>query len=259
MVEQIQETTILSRNLPPRLPGNKIALRYRIETADTGESSNWSTVYYVNGPTIVNTSIDSSIVSSLVKTDAETFTIQWTDPNPIDEYDVFAAFSIDCEEFTLTRRSVNFDKYLYSTDPLVAEEFNMLYVGAKIDAVDISNALNGEELTVTEINSTTSPYYIKFTGDSSNSIANTATTVGYIILSKTSNTNPRTSTTLQPYQYIATVPGSSLAKRFSFQTRNIGTAGKQSQRAQVFVQAACSNKTADTSLFILESARASLI
>ena len=50
--EDIQEATVLSRNLPPRLPGNKVALRYRIKSDDVNQISNWSIIHYIDGPQI---------------------------------------------------------------------------------------------------------------------------------------------------------------------------------------------------------------
>lgn len=257
--QEIFEAQISTASFPPRLPGNKLALRYKVKSLDLNQTTQWSPVYYIDGPTIANTVSNTAISSTLTKLDSDSFTIKWKDPNVVKEYDVFAAFSIDCDDFTVTRRSVLFDKYLYSSDTLFRDEISTLYVGAKIDAVGISSAINGSELVVQEIQTVTAPYYIRFTGDSSDNLANTTPTPGYIILSKTSITHPRTSQSITPYQYVATVPRTGEANIFSFQAKKVGTAGKQSERAQVFIQVACSNKTADTSLFIVESNIASLV
>lgn len=201
MAEDIQETTILARNFPPRLPGNKLALQYRIESP-SAEVSNWSPVYYLSAPTVIT----NNTISTLTATDAESYSFQWTDDNPVDEYDVFVAASIDCENFTLNRRSVGTTKYLYATtsNVLIANEFNRFYVDAKIDVKNISSALNGDELVVTEVNTSTSPYYIKFTGDSSDTLGNTETTSGGFYLSPISVTNPATTTMLSKYEYVGT-------------------------------------------------------
>ncbi len=220
LAEEIQETTILSRNLPPRLPGNKLALRYKIQSTNTGESSSWSTVYYISAPTVITT----NTVAKLTATDAESYSFQWTDENPVDEYDVFVAASIDCENFTLNRRSVGTTKYLYATtsNVLIANEFNRFYVGAKIDVRDISSALDGLELVVANVNTSTSPYFIEFIGDSSNNVSNAATTSGGFHLSPISATNPATADMLSKYEYVGTALVTGSSKTFLYQsTRRI--------------------------------------
>lgn len=263
MAEDIQETTILSRNLPPRLPGNKLALQYRVESSG-GDVSNWSPVYYLSAPTVIT----ANAVSTLTATDAESYSIQWTDQNPSDEYDIFVAFSVDCENFTLNRRSQGTVKTLYATtsNTLIANEFNRFFVGAKIDVTGISTAFNGSELEVTEINTTTSPYYIRFTGDSSDTVSNTATTAGGFCLSEISTTNPITKAMLSKYEYVGTafVTGSD-KKTFLYQgTREIVSGATtteffKSYRSLALIQISCSTKIADSLLFVVGSSRTSLI
>ena len=262
MAEEIQETTILSRNLPPRLPSNKLALRYKIQSTNTGESSSWSTVYYISAPTVITT----NAIAKLTATDAESYSFQWTDENPVDEYDVFVAASIDCENFTLNRRSVGTTKYLYATtsNTLIANEFNRFSIGDKINVVGISNALDGEELEITEIETDASPYYIQFTGDSSNTVANTATTSGGFHLSPISATNPVTANMLSKYEYVGTALATGSNKTFLYKsTRGIfdgaTTQYFQSSRSVALTQIACSTKVADLSLFVVGSPFASLV
>lgn len=262
LAEEIQETTILSRNLPPRLPGNKLALRYKVQSTNTGESSSWSTVYYISAPTVITT----NTTSKLTATDAESYSFQWTDENPVDEYDVFAAASIDCENFTLNRRSVGTTKYLYATtsNVLIANEFNRFYVGAKIDVRNIASALNGTELEVTAVNTTTPPYSIIFTGDSSDTVSNTATTAGGFYLSPISVTNPVTTTMLSKYEYVGTALATGSNKTFLYKsTRGIfdgaNTVYFQSLRSVALTQIACSTKVADLSLFVVGSPFAFLV
>lgn len=336
--ETLQESVILSRNLPPRLPGNKIALRYRIKLNDESQSSNWSTVYYIDGPQIDSDGIEpanqvggvisaSSLTSNvatittttahglstgdyvnifgrtsyngiyqITNTGSTTFTysltssnvtsnttdggyafivnhtdttishviadakdsvagfsLRWTDANPLAEYDIFVYNGIQIGAIPggVNVASSGTTKTIYFNDGIVPQNFS---VGDYIDVV-IRAELTADAVQVTGISSNSAPYYIQYTGDSSNTLANTAATTGFIGL--TDSPLYKKSVDQVPYEYLGTYVSSGDSKEktvfFAYKQNSQKTVTYDTPR--VLVQAAGSKRIADPLLKVVETQR----
>lgn len=269
--EEIVEAVILPLDMPPRLPGNKLAVRYRVKSVDFNQISTWSPVYYLDAPMVLAkqdyignaSSVSTSTTAELTATGTSTFTVNWKDENVVSQYDIFASFSIDLESFTATIRSVGTTKYIYFTDADVIQHLEKFSVGSIIDVGSLNAALNGAAMAVTAVNISTSPYYIQYTGDSSNTLANTAATAGFIIFADDAGENAKPSILESGYEFVGTYTStgsSSLTKSFQFGPRiNTNDTTKTSKRAHALIQVAGSTKTPDLSLAIAETARVGLI
>ena len=256
--QEIFEAKILPSSFPPRLPGNKLALRYKIKSSDLNQTSSWSPIYYLDAPSVISTTAQLTAGTS-------TFNLTWKDENFASQYDIFASFSVDLESFSANIRSVGTTKYIYFTNANVIEHLEKFSVGSIIDVGGISTALNGAAMAVTAVNTSTSPYYIQYTGDSSNSLSNTSATSGFFIFADDAGENPKPSILESGYEFVGTYTApsgnsSTVIKSFQFGPRiNSGDATKTSNRAHALVQVAGSEKTPDLSLAIAETTRVSLI
>jgi len=198
--QEIFEAKIATSSFPPRLSGNKLALRYKVNSSDLNQSTPWSPVYYIDGPTRVNATANT------INGSGTKITIDWKDTN-VCNYDLFVSYPIELAMYPARINSVGFVKTIYflsaeAQSAFIPEELANFKVGDLIDVVSINNSLNGVDMTVTNVNLATSPYYIQYTGDSSNSTANTTETGGYfgIAANATSEQNSR------HYGYLAKYP-----------------------------------------------------
>jgi hypothetical protein len=176
--QEIFETKIYSTSFPPRLPGNKLALRYRVKSSDLNQATTWSPVYYIDGPAKINATTNALAAATATK-----FEMDWSDTN-IGNYDLFVVTYTDIADYNATINSVTTTKTIYflaatSSSAFIPQELANFRVGDLIDVFSVNAALDGVNMTVTEINTTSTPYYIRYTGDSSNTLGNTAVTSGY--------------------------------------------------------------------------------
>ncbi len=255
--QEIFEIKIPPTSFPPRLPGNKLALRYRLNSKDLSQSSPWSTIYYIDGPVRSN-----ATSNSLANATATKFEVDWSDTN-ITNYDIFFTKYTDLADYNANIRSQGTTKTIYflasqSSSAFIPTELKNYRVGDLIDVVTVDTALNGTDMVVTEINTTTSPYYIRYTGDSSNTLNNTAATSGYFGI----GTSATFEQEFRQYQFLTTYLGTGeIEKSYRFKivppTVSINTAAVYN-RAKVIVQIEGVEKNLDTELEIARTSRAEL-
>ncbi len=73
--QEIFEAKIATSSFPPRLPGNKLALRYKVKSSDLNQSTPWSPVYYIDGPTRVNAT--SNTINGSTTNKGTKITVDW--------------------------------------------------------------------------------------------------------------------------------------------------------------------------------------
>jgi hypothetical protein len=337
--EDIQEAIVLSRNLPPRLPGNKVALRYRIKSDDVNQISNWSIVHYIDGPqidgdcllpeNIVGGQISESVLSNRVatitttsahglsnndyvniwnragysgiyqvsNTTATSFTMQinsaniasnltdggnvfavnhtdttirnkieiaannestleWSDKNPINEYDIFIYKGVEIADIsgTVQVNSVATTKTIYF--PAAAlQTISQFNVGDRVEVALVNAALNQTLVTLTAVEKTTAPYFIRYTGTNSSTLVNTTVTTGFIGLS--ADPLYRKPVDLVPYEYVGTyvATGSGYGKKISLPRYRNQSESVTYDDFRILVQASGSTKTPDPALRIIETQR----
>jgi hypothetical protein len=190
--QEIFEAKISTTSFPPRMPGNKLALRYKVKSSDLNQTTQWSPIYYIDGPTRVNATSNTINGSSNSK-----ITIDWKDTNK-SAYDLFVSYPIELAMYPAQIKSDLNIKTIYflaaqAQSAFIPQELANFKVGDLIDVVGINGSLDGVGMAVTEINTASTPYYIKYNGDSSNNLSNTNTTSGYfgIAANATSEQNSR--------------------------------------------------------------------
>jgi hypothetical protein len=199
--QEIFEAKISTTSFPPRMPGNKLALRYKVKSSDLNQTTQWSPIYYIDGPTRVNAT-SNTINGSNTK-----ITIDWEDTNK-SAYDLFVSYPIELAMYPAQIKSDLNIKTIYflaaqAQSAFIPQELANFKVGDLIDVVGINGSLDGVGMAVTEINTASTPYYIKYNGDSSNNVSNTNTTSGYfgIAANATSEQNSRHYTRLTTYSF----------------------------------------------------------
>ncbi len=252
--QEIFEAKISTVSFPPRLPGNKLALRYKVKSSDLNQSTAWSPVYYIDGPTKTNATTNSLTAATATK-----FEMQWSDSNT-SNYDLFVSTYTDIADYNATINSVTTTKTIYflaatASSAFIPQELAKFSVGDLIDVVSINNALDGVNMTITEINTTSTPYYIRYTGDSSNTLSNTAVTAGYFGIG--TNASIRQQST--QYSLLTTYPGTGeTQKSYTFKvvppTVSINSAAIYN-RVKVIVQLEGVEKKLDTALEIARTPR----
>ena len=246
--QEIFEAQISTTSFPPRLPGNKLALRYKVKSSDLNQTTQWSPIYYINGPTRVNAT------SNTINGSGTKITIDWADTN-LCNYDLFVSYPIELVMYPAQIRSDADLKTIYflasqAQSAFIPQELASFKVGDKIDVVNVNNALNGVDMSVTEINTTSTPYYIKYTGDSSNSLSNTNTTSGYfgIAANATSEQNSR------HYGYLTKYPlTGEKEKTYTFQSAISKNGVSRYEIVKAIVQIEGVYKSIDSSLQIAKT------
>lgn len=253
--QEIFEAKISTASFPPRLPGNKLALRYKVKSSDLNQTTQWSPVYYINGPTRLQATTNS--IDNLTATK---FVVDWVDDN-VSGYDLFVSYSIDLSTYTGTVNSVGTTKTIYFTSEFIPEELKNFKVGDLIDVAGVANALNGTateggaDMKVTELNLTTSPYYIRYIGDSSNTTANTSISTGYFATANLASPEQR----YRQYRYLATYPLTGEGeKTYTFQSAITQNGVLRYQTAAAIIQIEGTSKVLDSSLQIAKTTRVSL-
>jgi hypothetical protein len=247
--QEIFETKIYSTSFPPRLPGNKLALRYRVKSSDLNQATTWSPVYYIDGPNATAAS-----ANALVGATATKFDLEWTDPN-VSNYDLFVTYYIDIADYNARINSVGTTKTIFfltaeASSSFIPQELENYKVGDLIDVISISSALDGSNMTVTEINTTSTPYYIRYTGDSSNTLANTNVSSGYFGIGSSVTLEQES----RQYQYIATYSWTEeLEKSYRFKKVPFKGSGVYN-RARAIVQLEGIKKNIDPALQIAKTA-----
>ena len=339
--EDIQEAVVLSRNLPPRLPGNKVALRYRIKSDDVNQISNWSIIHYIDGPqidgdcllpeNIVGGQIATSVLTNKVATITTTsahglsdndyvniwnrtgysgiyqisnsaatsftmsidaaniisnttvggnvfavnhsdttikntlssggggggtgYSLEWSDKNPINEYDIFIYKGLEVAEVLggVIANSVGTTKTIYFPNSEFGkiDQFN---VGDIVEVV-VNASVNEANATLTTVQKTTTPYYIQYTGANVNTLTNTTVTTGFIGLS--ADPLYRKPVDLVPYEYLGTyvTAGSGYAKTILLPEYRNQSGTIEYNDFRILIQASGSTKTADPALRIIETRR----
>lgn len=252
--QEIFEAQISTTSFPPRLPGNKFALRYKVKSSDLNQSTTWSSIYYIDGPGI--TPATTNAISAATATKYE---IEWSDTN-ICNYDLFVTYYIDFVYYPVTINSVGFDKTLYfleanASSAKIPDELANFRVGDTIDVVGLNSVVDGVNMPITNINLTIPPYSVTFTGDSSNQTANTADNSGYFGTAESASADQNS----RQHQYLTTYSSNGeTAKSYIFKSpmNKINTADYG--RAKVIIQAQGINKVVDPSLEIAKTAIGSL-
>lgn len=247
--QEIFEAQISTTSFPPRLPGNKLALRYKVKSSDLNQTTQWSPIYYIDGPTRVNAT--SNAINGLSNSK---ITIDWADTN-LCNYDLFVSYPIELAMYPAQIRSDADLKTIYflaaqAQSAFIPQELANFKVGDKIDVVDVRGELNGNDMSVTEINITSTPYYIKYTGDSSNSLSNTNTTSGYfgIAANATSEQNSR------HYGYLTKYPlTGEKEKTYTFQSAISKNGVSRYEIVKAIVQIEGVYKSIDPSLQIVKT------
>ncbi len=246
--QEIFEAKISTTSFPPRLPGNKLALRYRVKSSDLNQTTQWSPVYYINGPTI------TPATSNLINGSGTKVTVDWKDTN-VSNYDLFVSYPIELAMYPAQINSNTGTKTIYflaaqAQSAFIPQELAKFRVGDLIDVVGVRSELDGSGMSVTEINTTSTPYYIKYTGDSSNTLSNTNTTSGYfgIAANATSEQNSR------HYGYLAKYPlTGEEEKTYTFSSAISKNDISRYEVAKVIIQIEGTNKTIDPSLEIAKT------
>jgi hypothetical protein len=253
--QEIFEAKISTTSFPPRLPGNKLALRYKVKSSDLNQTTTWSPIYYIDGPTRLQATTNS--IDNLT---ASKFVVDWVDDNA-SSYDLFVSYSIDLSSYTGTVNSVGTTKTIFFTSGFIPEELKNFEVGDLIDVAGVANALNGTateggaDMKITELNLTTSPYYIRYIGDSSNTTANTAISTGYFATANLASPEQRS----RQYRYLSTYPLTGEGeKTYTFQSAINQTGTLRYGTAAVIIQLEGTKKVLDTSLEIAKTARVAL-
>ena len=257
--QEIFETKIYSTSFPPRLPGNKLALRYRVKSSDLNQETTWSPVYYIDGPTI-----EPATTNSLAGVTAKKFEIDWSDTNTAN-YDIFFTKYTDIADYNARIRSDGTSKTIYfltaeASSAFIPQELENYRVGDLIDVVDVNAALNGTDLQVTEINldPTNLPYYVVYEGDSSNSLGNTNVTSGFFGIGSAATVEQQS----RQYQLLTTYPRTGeVEKSYRFKivppTISINTAAVYN-RTKLIVQIEGVEKKLDQALEIARTPREEL-
>lgn len=348
MAEDIQETVILGKNLPPRLPGNKLALQYRVESPNA-DVSNWSPVYYVNGPIVQSDSLTSENLIGMIsasvltnnvatittnvihelsagdyvniwdrgqysgirqvsaitnttafqvnivysniasnttnfgavfrvnhtdtsitanasyKSNTASYQLYWTDNNPTEFYDIFVYKGIEIGDIigTVNARSVDTTKTIYFPTGY-GSLISQFSVGDYIDVAGVAIPLNGaananaaSEMIITQVSSdeNSPPLFIRYTGDSTDTLVNTAVTSGFIGF--TDNADIRPPITRVPYEYLFTYQstGSESFKSYTSEILTNSLSGVQYTNSRFLIQVAGSNRSIDTALRVAETRR----
>jgi hypothetical protein len=246
--QEIFEAQISTTSFPPRLPGNKLALRYKVKSSDLNQTTQWSPIYYIDGPTRVNAT------SNTINGSGTKITIDWADTNACN-YDLFVSYPIELVMYPARVNSVAFVKTIYflsaeAQSAFIPQELANYRVGDLIDVVDINASLNGVGMTVTEVNIASTPYYIKYTGDSSNTLANTNVTTGYfgIATNATSEQNSR------HYGYLTKYPlTGEEEKTYTFQSAISKNGVSRYEIVKAIVQIEGVDKSIDPSLQIAKT------
>jgi hypothetical protein len=248
--QEIFEAKVATSSFPPRLSGNKLALRYKVNSSDLNQSTPWSPVYYIDGPTRVNATANT------INGSGTKITIDWKDTN-VCNYDLFVSYPIELVMYPARVNSVGFVKTIYflsaeAQSAFIPEELANFKVGDLIDVVSINASLNGVDMTVTDVNldSANLPYYIQYTGDSSNNTANTNTTNGYfgIAANATSEQNSR------HYGYLAKYPlTGEEEKTYTFQSAISKNGVSRYEIVKAIVQIEGVDKSIDPSLEIAKT------
>lgn len=247
--QEIFEAKILATSFPPRLPGNKLALRYKVKSSDLSQTTQWSPVYYINGPNATPASANAVVGATATK-----FDIEWKDDN-LFNYDLFVTYYIDIADYNARINSVTTTKTIYfltadASSAFIPQELANYTVGDLIDVVDVNAALNGVNMTVTEVNITSTPYYIRYTGDSSNSLGNTSATSGYFGIAANASAEQE----FRQYEYLNTYfRTGELEKTYRFKTKIPFKGSGLYNRTRVIVQIEGINKNTDPELDIAKT------
>lgn len=253
--QEIFEAQISTASFPPRLPGNKLALRYKVKSSDLNQTTTWSPIYYIDGPTRIQ-----AISNSIDNLTTTKFVVDWVDDN-VSSYDLFVSYSIDISTYNITANSVGTTKTFYFTSEFIPAELKNFQVGDRIDVVGVGAAFNGiateggTDMVISELNLTTSPYYVRYTGDSSNTTANTAGTAGYFATANLASPSQR----YRQYRYLSTYPLTGEGeKTYTFQSAITENGILRYGTAAVIIQLEGTKKVLDTSLEIAKTTRVAL-
>lgn len=253
--QEIFEAQISTTSFPPRLPGNKLALRYKVKSSDLNQSTTWSPIYYIDGPTRLQATVKS--IDNLTTTK---FVVDWVDDN-VSSYDLFVSYSIDLSTYNATDSSVGNVKTFSFTSEFIPEELKNFKVGDRIDVVGVGAAYDGiateggTDMVITAIDlESPSPYSITFTGDSSNSASGTKT-AGYFATANLASPEQR----YRQYRYLATYPLTGEGeKTYTFQSAITQNGTLRYKTAAVIIQLEGTKKVLDTSLQIAKTDRIAL-
>lgn len=128
-------------NTPPVDSDNKYLIRYRLISSDKNQTSAWSPLYSVDGPTIVQ--VESKLVLS-----SGTLTAIWGDENNRPRYDIFTQIDFDVQKASLTNNVVT----------LHTKNNHTLVVGDEIYVSNVGASFNGGPYTITAKTSSTVSY-----------------------------------------------------------------------------------------------------
>ena len=251
--QEIFEAQISTTSFPPRLPGNKLALRYKVKSSDLNQTTQWSPIYYIDGPTRVNATSNTINGSTTAKSGTK-ITVDWEDENK-SAYDLFVSYPIDIRLYPATINSNGYAKTIYflaaqAQSAFIPQELANFKVGDLIDVVDVNNSLNGVGMPVTAINLTTSPYSITYTGDSSNNLANTNVTTGYFGIEANATSEQKS----RHFKHLAIYPFTEEKEKshvFSSEISKNGTTRYQTVKTIVQIQGI--DKSIDSSLEIAKT------
>lgn len=225
MAEDIKKSFVFSDELPPAGPGNEYSLRYRIVSEDGLRFSAWSPIHTVAGQTY------SAVEGTLVTSGTSSFVAVWDDEFNRPEYDVFVAFGKD----------ITFRSLTSNVATIVTKNPHGFKVGDLIDVVGTGTVVDGTNLTVASVPSTTSLTYSKI---AANLVNGAAAANSNVIGSDTT-----TDRTLSNYVY----HGTTAVHSYSFIAGPNVTS--LDRNAQVVVQVSGIQKELDSALEIFKSTR----